>query len=189
MSSRTGSRPGGRSARIQQAVHAATRELLDELAREDLTIPRIAERADVDPTTIYRRWGTLAQLLSDVAADRIREAPVTPSTGSIAGDLTAWGQHYAEELSSGPGRSYITDVLAGDSSGENAAKCADYAAASIEEILSRFPDQSTPPPDLVVERVVAPLLYRLLFASDRPLDGYVEQLVTRLMEEHAPAQD
>lgn len=189
MSPRTGSRPGGRSARIQQAVHTATRELLDELNRVDLTVPRIAERADVDPTTIYRRWGTLAQLLSDVAADRIREAPVSPSTGSIAGDLAAWGQHYVEELSSGPGRSYISDVLAGDSSGENGAKCADYAAASIEQILSRFPDQPTPSPDLVVERVVAPLLYRLLFASDRPLDGYVEHLVARLMKEPSDAKD
>ncbi|MFI6448017.1 helix-turn-helix domain-containing protein [Kitasatospora sp. NPDC050543] len=31
-----------------------------------LTIPAVAERAGVNPTTIYRRWGTPQALLAEV---------------------------------------------------------------------------------------------------------------------------
>ncbi|QXG79911.1 TetR/AcrR family transcriptional regulator [Rhodospirillum rubrum] len=65
-------RPGGRSARIQDSVHRAVRALLGEADRGDVTIPLIAQRAGVTPSTIYRRWGDLAALLADVAAARLR---------------------------------------------------------------------------------------------------------------------
>jgi len=174
-------RPGGRSARIQKAVHAATRELLVELPRAEVSIPRIAERAEVDPTTIYRRWGTLAQLLSDVAADRIRENPPAASTGSLEGDLVAWGEQYAEELSSGPGRSYIADVLAGDETGRNTSRCSQHAAESVDIILARFPERISPTSEQVLERLVAPLIYRMLFDAERSVAGYPAQLVAGLM--------
>ena len=49
-------RVGGRSARIQAAVHDAVRALTAEVGREALTVPMIAGRAGVTPSTIYRRW-------------------------------------------------------------------------------------------------------------------------------------
>ncbi|GAB3564424.1 TetR-like C-terminal domain-containing protein [Spelaeicoccus albus] len=182
MSPRTGTRPGGRSARIQRAVHQATQDLLDEIPRANLTVPLIAERAEVDATTVYRRWGTLAQLLSDVAANRIRETPLPEATGSLRGDLTAWSQQFAEEISSGPGRGYVADVLAGDATGDNAKQCADYAAESIEQILDRFDGQPLPSVDDILEHVIAPLIYRILFAANRPLTGYAEKLVTEFLD-------
>ena len=42
-------RIGGRSARIQAAVHAAVRELTAEADRGELTVPVIAARAGVTP--------------------------------------------------------------------------------------------------------------------------------------------
>ena len=65
-------RQGGRSARIQEAVHAATQALLNEVGRGEINVPMIAERAGVTPSTVYRRWGDLAQLLADTAAERLR---------------------------------------------------------------------------------------------------------------------
>ncbi|MEC8919050.1 MAG: helix-turn-helix domain-containing protein, partial [Pseudomonadota bacterium] len=56
-------RPGGRSARVQEAVHQAVRELQAVTPRDELTVPRIAERAGVTPSTIYRRWGNLSELV------------------------------------------------------------------------------------------------------------------------------
>ncbi|WP_353622840.1 TetR family transcriptional regulator [Aliirhizobium terrae] len=53
-------RQGGRSARIQTAVHEATRELLKTTDRSAITVPMIAEKAGVTPSTIYRRWGISA---------------------------------------------------------------------------------------------------------------------------------
>ena len=40
-------RQGGRSARIQQAVHAATQELLAKVGRAGINVPLIAEHAGV----------------------------------------------------------------------------------------------------------------------------------------------
>lgn len=177
MASHDGSRPGGRSARIQQSVHNATRELLPDMPREELTIPMIAARAGVNPTTVYRRWGDLASLLSDVAADRFRQADSPAQTGSLRGDLEAWAEQFLDEMASGPGRSYVADVLAGDATGENVGICARYAAGSITEIANRFPEEKPVIVDDVLDHVVAPILYRILFARDRSTDGYAHHLV------------
>ena len=72
MNTKTSPRPGGRSARVQAAVHQAVQELDGEIDRAGLTVPLIAERAGVTPSTIYRRWGTLADVLSDVALGSMR---------------------------------------------------------------------------------------------------------------------
>ncbi len=55
------SRPGGRAARIQAAVLEAVETLRQEKAASEITVPMIAARAGVTPSTIYRRWGDLSQ--------------------------------------------------------------------------------------------------------------------------------
>ena len=65
-------RPGGRSARVQESIHQAVHGLLEEQDRASLTVPQIAARAGVTPSTIYRRCGDLAALLADVAFARMR---------------------------------------------------------------------------------------------------------------------
>jgi len=50
-----GTRPGGRSARIQQSVHDATRGLLTEIGREELTVPMIAARAEGSAVMLVTR--------------------------------------------------------------------------------------------------------------------------------------
>jgi AcrR family transcriptional regulator len=176
-----GSRPGGRSARIQQAVHDSTRELLLTTERDDLSIPAIAAHAGVNPTTVYRRWGDLAALLSDVAADRFRETEPPLETGSLTGDLSLWAEHFLEEMGSGPGRSYVADVLAGDASGDNTGVCARYAADAVTQILARFSSKAAPAVDEILDHVAAPILYRNLFTNQRPEAGYGSQLVAKLL--------
>ena len=103
-------RTGGRSARVQESIHTAVRALLDERDRADLTVPQIAARAGVTPSTIYRRWGDLSALLADVALERM--LPSEPQdTGTLAGDLHAWAEQYLDEMSSELGRTLIRDVV------------------------------------------------------------------------------
>src|SRR6185437_7922491 len=70
-------RPGGRTARTRAAVAAAVQAELLEVGYGGTTIDRIAKRAGVAKTTVYRRWGNVSQLVVDMFAD----------TGSIEGDL------------------------------------------------------------------------------------------------------
>ncbi len=172
-------RPGGRSARVQEAVHAAVRELEAEQGRAALTIPAIAARAGVTPSTVYRRWGDLQELLSDVAVERLRPEAPPADHGALEADLTAWAEHFLDEMSSPPGRAYIRDALLGDPDGTNAGQCSAYAADQVEVILARARRRAEPAPEVetVLDRVVAPIMYRILFRPEGLHPAYPGELV------------
>ena len=184
MSAKPASRPGGRSARVQAAVHAATRSLLDEAGRGELTIPMIAERAKVTPSTIYRRWGDLSELLADVAVERIRPDGEPQDTGSAKGDLSAWAEQYAEEMASDVGRELFRDILASRSDVNNAGKCCDIVRRQMETLAARAAErgESFPDPETVIDRVVAPIVFRILFAEP-PAQDHCRALVEALFAE------
>ncbi len=78
-----------RPARRERAIYSAT---LQELAQADyggLSVERIALRAGVNKTTLYRRWPTKAVLVH-AALNSIADAfELETSTGSLQGDLLA----------------------------------------------------------------------------------------------------
>ncbi|WP_442919313.1 TetR/AcrR family transcriptional regulator [Methylobacterium sp. SyP6R] len=159
-----GPRPGGRSARVQASVHRATRDLLARMDRAAVTIPLVAAEAGVTPSTIYRRWGELNDLLADVAVERLRPDMVPVETGSGRGDLLAWAEQYAEEMASQLGREMIRDVLAADGEA-GPRRCCGYARQQIAVIAERAAARGEAFPDLdrVLDRVIAPILFRILF--------------------------
>lgn len=173
-------RPGGRSARVQASVHAAVRELLAEVGREALTVPLVAQRAEVTPSTIYRRWGDLQELLSDVAVERLRPDTAPEDHGDLRSDLTAWAEQFLDEMASPAGRAYTRDVLLGDPDGSNAGQCSVYAAEQIDLVLARVRarEQDAPDVETVMDRVVAPLMYRILFRPAGLDAAYARRLVT-----------
>jgi AcrR family transcriptional regulator len=67
-------RPGGRSARVQAAVFAAAADLLREPGRSRVTLARIAGRAGVTSSTVYRRWGSLENLVDAMKASDLASA-------------------------------------------------------------------------------------------------------------------
>ena len=80
-------RTGGRSARVKQAVLDAALAVLTEKGFAGFTIAEVAALAGVHETSIYRRWGRPADLITEASllfADR--QIPL-PDTGSLAGDL------------------------------------------------------------------------------------------------------
>jgi AcrR family transcriptional regulator len=176
-------RPGGRSARVQAAVHSAVRELLPEVGRDALTVPLVAQRAGVTPSTVYRRWGTLQELLSDVAVERLRPDTAPEDLGELSSDLTAWAEQFLDEMASSAGRAYIRDALLGDPDGGNAGQCSAYAAEQIDLVLSRASERGEKTPDVetVIDHVVAPLMYRILFRPDRLDTAYAHRLVQELL--------
>ncbi|MEU5512977.1 TetR/AcrR family transcriptional regulator [Streptomyces griseoaurantiacus] len=182
MSTRQRVRPGGRSARVQASVHTAVRELLEGRGREALTVPLVAQHAGVTPSTIYRRWGNLQELLSDVAVERLRPDAAPEDHGDLRSDLTAWAEQFLDEMTSASGRAYVRDALLGDPDGDNAGQCSAYAAEQINVILARAADreENTPDVETVLDRVVAPMMYRILFRPAGLDAAYARRLVTEL---------
>ena len=180
-------RQGGRSARIQQAVHAATRELLAEIDRAEITVPLIAERARVTPSTLYRRWGDLSQLLADVAAERLRPVGEPDDTGSLEGDLTAFLLQFAEEMSSPIGRQLLRDVLAESSPDSAATRCCQYTLDHLQTLNRRTQARGEPPLDLdaALDLLIAPLSYRILFTDRAVTQDYALCLLARFFAERS----
>ena len=162
-------------------MHEAVHGLLAKMDRSEVTIPLIATEAGVTPSTIYRRWGGLQELLADVAVQRLRPDMQPVDTGSARSDLEAWAEQYAEEMSSGPGREMIRDVLAAQD-GTNASKCCEYTRQQVEVIAGRAKSrgEAFPHPDVVMDHMVSPIMYRILF-GDTPTGSRVRELVDGVM--------
>ena len=185
MGYRENPRPGGRSARVQAAVHQSVRDMLATMDRADVTIPLIAQRANVTPSTIYRRWGDLQALLADVAASRLRPEGEPARIGSAREDLEAWVEQYADEMASGVGRQLLRDVLAVPDSA-NAEKCCTYTRCQLSVFIARAEAAGQSFPTLVelMDHVISPIIYRILF-DQAPGPDYVRKLVAKVMRENA----
>ncbi|MFJ7207059.1 TetR/AcrR family transcriptional regulator [Streptomyces sp. NPDC098789] len=183
MSTRPSTRPGGRSARVQQSVHDAARDLVAERGREGLTVPMIAARAGVTPSTVYRRWGDLQELLADVAVAHLRPDGPPDDRGSLRDDLDAWAELFLDEMASPPGRAYVRDVLSGDPDGLGAGQCSAYAAEQLTVILERAVERGEVAPGLedTMDAVVAPMVYRILFRPGALTADYARGLVDALL--------
>lgn len=180
-------RPGGRSARVRAAVHRAVEELLTEGPADALTLPVVAARAGVHPTTVYRRWGTLGELLAAVAAGRFSGDIVVPDTGSLRGDLERWTADVATDLTDPEVLALMRAAVgAGGSIGGNA--CIADRHAQLTAMLDRERSRGGDPPglDRAADALLGPLYYRAIF-TDRPAGpGWVPELVDALLR---PARD
>jgi AcrR family transcriptional regulator len=177
MAIKEGIRTGGRSARVQESIHGAVHELLREHDRSALSVPMIAARASVTPTTIYRRWGDLTTLLADAAVQRLRpDEPV--DCGTLRDDLRTWTEVYLEELDSAPGREMMRDVVA-SSAATCSGKCARITRDQLQIMIDRAQARGEPAPDadLLIDVVVAPMIYRILYDESAPSLERVHQWV------------
>jgi AcrR family transcriptional regulator len=92
-------RPGRqRSEACDEAILAATLQLLSETGYAGLTVAAVIERSGVSSATLYRRWPTKQHLVTAAVAQLVPE-PTNTDTGSFAGDLAAFVEHVAQSIS------------------------------------------------------------------------------------------
>ncbi|XVS63165.1 TetR/AcrR family transcriptional regulator [Actinosynnema sp. CA-299493] len=180
------SRPGGRSARVREAVLRAVHAELAEHGYTGLTVENVAERAGVHKTTVYRRWGTVDVLVADVL-DHTRETgwPV-PDTGTVEGDLIAVATEVADAFAD-PGRLPVPVAIVAaalQSTRALDAKRAFYAARQTEaaEVVTRAVERGELPPQTdpveLVRLTCAPLYYRI-FITGEPVDHATAERAAR----------
>jgi AcrR family transcriptional regulator len=174
-------RPGGRSARVRDAVHDAVVELL-AAGEIDAAIPKIAERAGVNPTSIYRRWGSRDHLLLDAAVTRLRATSPIPDTGSLRGDLLGWAEGVERAMRDRRGQILLRALVATMAPEEEPVEYlkarGDDLQAALDKAVAR--GETVPTVDEVLDFVLAPLYLRVLFR--RPVEpGTGARLVERLL--------
>lgn len=83
---------------------------LGELARvgyDALSLSKVAARAGVHRTTIYRRWPSKVELVRATMERADRQSALGPSTGSLRGDLT----RFVETARRSMGTAGMADIL------------------------------------------------------------------------------
>lgn len=96
------SRPGRqRSEAADQAILAATLEVLSETGYGGLTVSAVISRAGVSSATLYRRWPTKQDLVAAALASLHAEI-VDIDTGTFDGDIAVMVDAIAEAMSLRP---------------------------------------------------------------------------------------
>ncbi|MFD8324752.1 TetR/AcrR family transcriptional regulator [Streptomyces lydicus] len=179
-------RPGGRNARVRAAVHSAAVALVSERGADQVTLPAVAERAGVNPSTLYRRWGTLAALLADVAQHR-SDASTPPLVGDLRTDLENQAVWTLAELSRPGGIAFFRAEVAPDvdERHDGLRECLHRVSERFRPVLdtARERGDAPPPPSLdqVLDRIVAPLYFRVVFSIPGTDEAYVRELVAGLI--------
>jgi len=163
-------RPGGRSAKVRASVHLAVEELLNEKPADSLTLPMIATRAGVHPTTVYRRWGSLGELLADVAESTFSGDIVTPDTGSLRSDLEKWVSDVATDLND-PDVVKLMRATIGSSGDAGCSACVADRHTQLEAMIERERARGKDAPDVdrAADALLGPLYYRATF-TDRKIE-------------------
>lgn len=175
-------RPGGRTARTRAAVLDATRAELLRGGYGQLTIERVAVRAGVHKTTIYRRWESRTGLLTDLLHSLAGRAIVLPDTGRFDKDLHIYARSLAATLASENGR-MLGALLAARQLDPTLSRWLDevftFWFAAVTELTERAVQRGEVPPgtssDSVIRAVAAPLYYQLMVRGAAPTEGHADQ--------------
>ncbi|MEU9127833.1 TetR/AcrR family transcriptional regulator [Kitasatospora sp. NPDC048540] len=177
---------------VRAAVHQAVIDLLSAPDGAEPTIPAIAQRAGVNHTSIYRRWGSREALLADVVTTRLERTSPLLDTGSLRGDLLAWARASVDSIRTPEGRVLIRAVALSmptdpDTQGDREEQFR-RRVSSIEQIRQRATARGENPPPLedIFDQLLAPFYVRVIFGIDPPATGYPELLVNRLLGTPAP---
>jgi AcrR family transcriptional regulator len=170
-------RPGGRTARVREAVLRAAGDLLAEGGLVHLDLGEVARRAEVGRTTVYRRWGTPAALVADLLVDMAETSLPRTESGSLLGDLTANARLVQRTLAD-PRQGALFKALIAAATGDARTAEAlhrfyeiriDEWAPCVTAAIERGELPAGTDAREVVRAVSAPLYYRLLASGD-PLD-------------------
>lgn len=169
-------RPGGRSARVREAVLQATGDLLAERGLDGLDLGQVAEAAGVGRTTVYRRWGTVPALVGDLLRSMAEESLPRTDHGSLTEDLRANALLVQSTLADPrQGRLFKALIAAGTCDAEAAEALHTFYATRIAEwapcvdaAVERGELPEGTDAAAVIRAVSAPLYYALL-ASGQPL--------------------
>ena len=171
---------------MQQAVLKATVDVLYESGFDALSIRAIAERAEVHESSIYRRWGTKADLVVDALLSRLGQEVPTPDTGSLREDLLATLRAAAAFLGTPLGENLVLMALRQDlvSDTDNERFLIDRVTRAAL-ILDRAETRGELRPGidrfLALETLIGPMYLRFLLTREPLNESAFESVVDLLL--------
>ena len=167
-------RPGGRTARTRAAVMAAVIEELSEHGYAGARLERVAARAGVAKTTIYRRWGNLDGLLADLMAERAAQEIPVPDEGDLGSDLRVLARQAVASVRDPAVRAALASIVAAavqsPAAREVLTRFLAGRAATMTVIVDRAMERGEVPAGTdgadIIRTVTALIYYRLFIAGE-----------------------
>ncbi|MGH2743671.1 MAG: TetR/AcrR family transcriptional regulator [Thermoleophilaceae bacterium] len=162
-----------------------------------LSLGKVAQRAGVHKTTLYRRWGTREELVLEAMLERAGEHISVPDTGSLRRDLLELARTAAANAAS-PEVSAMARAVAAESPHDSRLAEANQRfwaerlaldAAIVERAIERGEVAAGTDPRQAIETVLGPIHLRLLLTGE-PVDRpFLEGIVDMVVDGIAPGRD
>jgi AcrR family transcriptional regulator len=175
----------GPSPRVRADALEATLAELADGGFAALSLERVARRAGVHKTTLYRRWGTREELVLDAMLERAAEHISVPDTGSLREDLLELARTAAANAATPEVAAMARAVVAEAPHNSKLAEAnrrfwAERLALDgviVERAIERGEVAASTEPQRVIEAVLGPIHLRLLLTGD-PVDRpFLEEIV------------
>lgn len=177
-------RPGGRSAVVvERTLRAASEELVAH-GFVALSLERVAARAGVNRSTVYRRWPTKQALVIALVKSLGDQSFEAPLTGQVREDLLVLAASMRKRLIEYHGRG-LARVIAAEHEDSEVAKVAlalrrrmrEPWRAAIKSAVARKQIRAGLDVDLLVEVIVSAITFRVI-KRDKPIDdGFLRSVV------------
>jgi AcrR family transcriptional regulator len=177
-------RPRGRP--IEDAIIRATLDELADHGIDGLSIERVAAAAEVNKTTVYRRWPTREALVgAALEFALVNLAAQIADTGSLRGDLLDIVNKQVTLIMSPSGRALVRAGLSERMASSLAEMAADPITSQPDEVrflVNRAVqrgewDLDRCPPDPVFAMITGGLIHRIMMERQPPNEAWVETLV------------
>ncbi|MEU6191262.1 TetR/AcrR family transcriptional regulator [Nocardia sp. NPDC047038] len=178
-------RPGGRTARTKRAVLAATLTELVENGYAGTSLEKIAARAGVAVSTLYRRWGGLDRVILEAGMD-VGTGIVTPDTGDFERDLIDFARAVVEVYRNPVAEHWLYAMVVAATRDPSAratfSLLFENRFAEVVVIVRRALERGEVHPDTdpaeVIRSAAAPIYYRMLVTGE-PVDDAVAERAAR----------
>jgi AcrR family transcriptional regulator len=167
-------------------VFAATLAELAAGGYENLSIERIARAADVNKTSVYRRWPTREALVAAALERVLDDVHVElADTGTLRGDLLSSARSVARLLSTQPGRALAVAAMTAAGSPELvdmarrrlALEEAGPMAAMVQRAIARREWREDVDARVALSMLAGAILHRSLLEGADADDAWLEAIV------------
>jgi AcrR family transcriptional regulator len=180
--------PRPRGGAVVEAVLTQTLTELADHGPDGLNIDRIARQAQVNRTTIYRRWPTREELIRAALSHSLHAFDPIPDTGSLRGDLRMIAQQI-DRLIDAPHGQALLRAAASPASGDTIARFAAQAATAAtrrparqlsERARARGEWQANITPEQVIFTLVGAIWHRRSLEGHRIDNAWLDPLLDLL---------
>lgn len=177
-------RPGGRSARVRQAVLAAGRDLIAQGGAEAVTVAELSRISGVHAASIYRRWGGAPGVVLALATRELQESSPMPHSGRLRDDLLGYARGIARSVDAPGGLDFLRAVIAaGDDPDQSTRKPLIRRGEQVQQMLDGAAANGEPQLQFtdVLDGILAPIYFRKLFGIGGIDDAYLRGRVDAVL--------